>query len=254
MLTMIVTTLLLMIIMNLWSRSKLQHASLGSSMRDKKPGLMRLPKPTHCSKTRPRSTWVLRHTLNSTLAQRRCSTFSPGSCLGLSPRDYQGCACSASSWRTCPPPPPPPPPRRAPRCCSQVFSSPEMEMEGSPASKSRRSRTTSSASPQITCSVMSPPIQLKSPPLVTLRADRFIQYTSLSQTLVSLDEKAKFNSVSLDDKAKFNSGHHPKTFRDHVTPRPPITDSTNAQAGHFNRPPSLSRLDGRRVTNVRASL
>ena len=202
---------------------------------------MRLPKPTLCSKTRPRSTWVLRHTLNSTLAHRRCSTFSPGSCLGLSPRDYQGCACSASSWRTCPPPPPPPPPRRAPRCCSQVFSS--LEMEGSPASKSRRSRTTSSASPQITCSVMSPPIQLKSPPLVTLRADRFIQYTSLSQTL-----------VSSDDKAKFNSGHHPKTFRDHVTPRPPITDLANAQAGHFNRAPSLSRLDGRRVTNVRASL
>ena len=112
-------------------------------------------------------------------------------------------------------------------------------MEGSLASKSRRSRTTSSASPQITCSVMSPPIQLKSPPLVTLRADRFIQYTSLSQTLVSLDDKPKFN---------------PKTFRDHVTPRPPITDPANAQAGHFNRPPSLSRLDGRRVTNVRASL
>ena len=233
-----------MIIMNLRSRSKLQHASLGSSMRDKKPGLMRLPKPTHCSKTRPRSTWVLRHTLNSTLAQRRCSTFSPGSCLGLSPRDYQGCACSASSWRTCPPPPPPPPRRRAPRCCSQVFSSLEMEMEGSLASKSRRSRTTSSASPQITCFVMSPPIQLKSPPLVTLRADRFIQYTSLSHTL-----------ALLDDKAKFNSGHHQKTFRDHVTPRPPITDPTNEQAGHFNRPPSLSRLDdGRRVTNVRASL
>ena len=243
MLMMIVTTLLLMIIMNLWSQSKLQHASLGSSMRDKKPGLMRLPKPTHCSKTRPRSTWVLRHTLNSTLTQRRCSIFSPGSCLGLSPRDYQGCACSASSWRTCPPPPPPPPPRRAPRCCSQVFSSPEMEMEGSLASKSRLSRTTSSASPQITCFVMSPPIQLKSPPLVTLRADRFIQYTSLSHTL-----------ALLDDKAKFNSGHHPKTFRDHVTPRPPITDPTNEQAGHFNRPPSLSRLDGRRVTNVRASL
>ena len=73
---MIVTTLLLMIIMNLWSQSKLQHASLGSSMRDKKPGLMRLPKPTHCSKTRPRSTWVLRHTLNSTLAQRRCCIHS----------------------------------------------------------------------------------------------------------------------------------------------------------------------------------